>query len=223
MSKIDILKNSLVKKEEELSKVFVNHFNFVKSLQGEPLGGTKAGIRFNNIVEKQNKKIRSLSASIEKTKEAIEKIEKKKRLAEEGKNTRGNLDMSVNNIHNIQNKVDELLSSDNNMVRGYARRYKKKIEYLEAVKNRAEQEKEILTQQTKDIIASEKITQWVKKPIYYFVKGFKKVALFILPTGDFYPTKFYLPANPEEWKKIEEFLNINFSENLEKYKNSIKK
>lgn len=72
MKKIDILKKSLVKKEEEFSRKVSEHFNDVKSTNGQPLNDKKNGAKTFRRWDRQNETLRKLSDSIEKTKIAIE-------------------------------------------------------------------------------------------------------------------------------------------------------
>jgi len=78
MSKrLEVLKNSLIKKEQELQKRFDVHFTTVKQANGQPLNDKRNGQATLNKWERQNDGIRSAKASIEKTKQAIEKEESK--------------------------------------------------------------------------------------------------------------------------------------------------
>lgn len=60
---------------------------------------------------------------------------------------------------------------------------KNKIKLLETMKQKAESS--VLSEKSQRLIDEEKVTQWKKKPIYYFVKGLKKVALEVDSEGDF--------------------------------------
>src|SRR5690606_4001688 len=76
MSKrLEILKQSLAKKEEQLSKKFDIHFATVKQANGQPLNDKRNGQATLNKWERQNEGIRTLKDSIETTKQAIEREE----------------------------------------------------------------------------------------------------------------------------------------------------
>lgn len=76
MSKrLEILKNSLSKKEQQLNAKFDKHFATVKQANGQPLNDKRNGQTTLNKWERQNESIRTLQKSIETTKEAIEKEE----------------------------------------------------------------------------------------------------------------------------------------------------
>ncbi|MFB8450043.1 hypothetical protein ACFC3Z_13425 [Enterococcus thailandicus] len=80
---------------------------------------------------------------------------------------------------------------------------KKKIAYLE---NMQEQDNnKILSTRTSELIESGAVNQWKKKPIYYFVKGLRKVALEINENGNFYISSRY-PTNTKSDKLFVENL-----------------
>ena len=70
--KLEILKNSLVKKEQILDEKFNNHFATVKQANGQPLNDKRNGQATLNKWERQSDSIRKQKASIETTKRAIE-------------------------------------------------------------------------------------------------------------------------------------------------------
>lgn len=82
---------------------------------------------------------------------------------------------------------------------------KRKIASLEEMK--VKNDNQVLCDQTKELIESEKVKQWMKKPIYYFVTGLRKVAFEVDNEGNFYVSSRY-PAYTEEDKSfINELLN----------------
>ena len=52
-------------------------------------------------------------------------------------------------------------------------------------------ENKVMSKKTKELIESGAVTQWKKKPIFYFVKGLRKVALEIDENGDFFISNYY--------------------------------
>lgn len=73
MSKrLEILKQSLVKKEKLLNEKLDQHFKTVKQANGQPLNDKRNGQATLNKWERQSESIRSLKDSIDKTKEAID-------------------------------------------------------------------------------------------------------------------------------------------------------
>lgn len=73
MSRLDILKASLEKKQEKFDKKLDEHFADVKSANGQPLNDKRNGTSTMRRWDKQNDSLRTLDASIEKTKAAIER------------------------------------------------------------------------------------------------------------------------------------------------------
>lgn len=73
MSKrLEILNQSLVKKEQELRRRFDVHFETVRQSNGQPLNDKRNGQATLNKWERQNDAIRTAKKNIEKTKRAID-------------------------------------------------------------------------------------------------------------------------------------------------------
>jgi hypothetical protein len=70
--KLEILKQSLAKKEQKLNAKFETHFATVKQTNGQPLNDKRNGQATLNKWERQNESIRTMQKSIEATKQAIE-------------------------------------------------------------------------------------------------------------------------------------------------------
>ena len=78
MSKrLEILKNSLVKKEQQFNEKLQTHFDTVKQSNGQPLNDKRNGQATLNKWDRQDESLRNLQDSIEKTKRAIEVEEDK--------------------------------------------------------------------------------------------------------------------------------------------------
>ncbi|MDN6638569.1 MAG: hypothetical protein L0L05_09580, partial [Yaniella sp.] len=71
----------------------------------------------------------------------------------------------------------------------------KKIAYLEHMQEQAENS--AISEHSQQLIDSGAVTQWQKKPVYYFVKGLRKVALTLDEHGDFQPSKRYPPMSED--------------------------
>jgi hypothetical protein len=70
--KLEILKQSLTKKEEQLNAKFDTHFATVKQANGQPLNDKRNGQATLSKWERQNEGIKTMLKSIENTKHAIE-------------------------------------------------------------------------------------------------------------------------------------------------------
>ena len=75
--KLEILKNSLIKKERQFNDNLQNHFDTVKQANGQPLNDKRNGQATLNKWDRQNESLRNLKDSIKKTKDAIEREEGK--------------------------------------------------------------------------------------------------------------------------------------------------
>ena len=75
--KLEILKQSLAKKEQLLASKFDQHFATAKQANGQPLNDKKNGQATLNKWERQNEGIRNANKSLDKTKEAIDLEETK--------------------------------------------------------------------------------------------------------------------------------------------------
>lgn len=71
MNRLEILKKSLEKKEQELQRRFDVHFSSVKQANGQPLNDKRNGQATLNKWERQNVSIKNVKDSIQKTKDAI--------------------------------------------------------------------------------------------------------------------------------------------------------
>ena len=79
MSRLDILKASLEKKEERFKNKLKEHFSDVRGANGQPLNDKRCGRSTMNRWERQNDTLRNLDKEIERTKEAIRDEECKQR------------------------------------------------------------------------------------------------------------------------------------------------
>lgn len=81
---------------------------------------------------------------------------------------------------------------------------KRKIQVLEDMK--AKDESKVLSDHAQSLIDKGLVTQWQKKPIYYFVKGLRKVALVLNESGDFEESKKYSAYSDEDIEFVEKLL-----------------
>ncbi|MDT2525975.1 hypothetical protein P7D73_21960 [Enterococcus raffinosus] len=125
---------------------------------------------------------------------------------------------SVNNLEYFKNKLKEL-ELQNKEAKAYNKtkpkikmktlgsditKLKRKIEMLEEMQEKDKNKK--VSEKSKKLIESGKVNQWTKKPIYFFVKGLKKVALELDENGEFIVSKRYPAYTEEENQFIKELL-----------------
>jgi hypothetical protein len=72
-NKLEVLENSLKKKEKKLNERFKSYFDDVKSANGQPLNDKRNGYATMRRWDKKEDAIRNQKAEIEKTKNAIHK------------------------------------------------------------------------------------------------------------------------------------------------------
>jgi len=77
MSRLDILKSSLRKKEEKFNAKLNEHFNDVKQANGQPLNDKRCGQSTMRRWDRQNNSLNNLQDEIAKTEKAI-KVEESK-------------------------------------------------------------------------------------------------------------------------------------------------
>ena len=126
---------------------------------------------------------------------------------------------SVNNLEFFKSKLSDL-EKRNDEAKSYNKtkpavkmktlgteitKLKRKIQMLEDMK--AKDESKVLSEHAESLIKNGLVTQWQKKPIYYFVKGLRKVALELNESGDFEASKKYSPDSDDDAEFVEKLLN----------------
>ena len=125
---------------------------------------------------------------------------------------------SVNNLEYFKEKLAEL-EERNEEAKKYNKtkpavkmktlgteitKLKRKIQMLEDMK--AKDESKVLSQHAESLIKNGDVTQWKKKPIFYFVKGLRKVALELNESGNFEISKHYPAYSDDDIKFVEKLL-----------------
>lgn len=184
---------------------------------------------YKNINRKEEKS-RKLYEELQMQKHRIEMLEKVNDFKEEnellqdvhvvGKSSYATVGArtSVRNLDYFKNELKELEDA-NRKAKAYNKtkpaiksvtygakitKLKRKIADLEQMQER--DQTKVLSEKTQKLIDSGAVNQWPKKPIYYFVKGLKKVALEIDDNGDFYISRRYSPWSEEDKKFVEDLL-----------------
>lgn len=176
-------------------------------------------------VNQQYEKSRRLFKEEEEQKQTIEMLKKVETLKEEN-NTLKDVQVvgksgyatigaktSVNNLDYFKEKLEEL-EQLNVEAKNYNKtkpkikhqtygseitKLKRKITMLEEMQEK--DKNKTVSEHTQKLIDDCLVNQWKKKPIYYFVKGLKKVALEINTDGNFAISKRY-PAYSEDDQKF---------------------
>lgn len=129
---------------------------------------------------------------------------------------------SVNNLDYFNQKLQELEEA-NEKAKAYNKtkpaikkatlgaeitKLKRKIAMLEEMAEKDANKK--VSDYAQSLIDSGKVNQWKKKPIYYFVKGLRKVAFELNEQGDFVESNCYPAYSEEDKKAVEELLKGEF-------------
>lgn len=181
-------------------------------------------------VQRMYEKERKLTEELQKQQERVEMLQKVEELKENnellkdvhvvGKTHYASIGAktSVNNLEYFKNKLLELEEA-NEKAKAYNKtkpeikmktlgaeitKLKRKIEMLEDMKTK--DENKVVSDHAQQLIDDGQVTQWNKKPIYYFVKGLKKVALEIGEDGNFKPSGRYPAYNDEDKAFVENLL-----------------
>ena len=229
MTKLEIAKNKLNRLKEEqneLTKAIRKEHDLIPF--GQPNITGRRDI-YKNVKRYYGK---SIANSIEQDKQEkrIEMLEK----VEEVKNENSTLKdvhvvgssgyatigakTSVNNLDYFKAKLAELVEK-NEEAKSYNKtkpaikkktlgteitKLKRKIQMLEEMK--AKDENKVLSEHAQNLIKNGLVTQWKKKPIYYFVKGLRKVALVLNESGDFEASKKYSAYSDSDIEFVEKLL-----------------
>lgn len=213
-TKLEIAKNKLerlVNEREVLSTLEKEERSRIPFGQPNITGRSDIYAKANRLFERQIK----LSKEIEKQQNFIEKLEKVEKYRDTNELVQDihvsgcssyaqvGAKTSVNNLDFFKAKLADL-EQKNTEAKAYNKtkpaikmktygaeitKLKNKIKLLETMKQKAESS--VLSEKSQRLIDEEKVTQWKKKPIYYFVKGLKKVALEVDSEGDFFVSSRY--------------------------------
>ena len=176
------------------------------------------GKSINNSIEqdKQEKRIEMLE-KVEEVKSENQNLKDVHVVGASGYATIG-AKTSVNNLDYFKSKLSEL-EERNEEAKAYNKtkpavkkktlgteitKLKRKIQMLEDMK--AKDESKVLSEHAQNLIKNGLVTQWQKKPIYYFVKGLRKVALVLNESGDFEASKKYSAYSDEDIEFVEKLL-----------------
>ena len=229
MTKLENAKNKLValkEEEKELMKAIRKEHDLIPFGQPNIIGRKDI---YKDLKRHYGKSIAN-SIEQEKQERKIEMLEKVEEVKNENSALKdvhviGNTSYatvgaktSVNNLDYFKEKLVEL-EKRNDEAKAYNKtkpevkmktlgteitKLKRKIQVLEEMK--AKDETKVLSEHSESLIKNGLVTQWQKKPIYYFVKGLRKVALVLNESGEFEVSKKYSADNDADVKFVEKLL-----------------
>ncbi|MDR0289094.1 MAG: hypothetical protein LBH78_03520 [Rickettsiales bacterium] len=195
---------------------------------GQPIVMNSSGRRMARKMEKHQNSMFSKLHEIQKQEKRVESLEWRENMKSKGLNASGGLVKSVENLERWEKRVNDLESTKawfkaNKIplsqqftklptdMEWYSsvklKDAKETVAMLKAMKEKSEQAGNEMSELTKELIEDGSVNQWAKKPIYYFVKGLRKVALEINESGNFEISKRYPASSPEDKNFIAELLH----------------
>ena len=164
--------------------------------------------------KKQNQledKCINLHREIKKQEERVEMLEQQEYNKANGLTRNGGLATSVENIDRLKARIKQKEEDiANGHVHAYSKQYlrndKKKLAELEALQAKAESNENSMSEKARELIEDGHVTQWAKKPVYYFVTGLRKVALELDDNGVFQVSRRYPATNEADKEFVENLL-----------------
>lgn len=215
-TRLELAKNKL----ERLNNELVNQKSPMDGAPfGQPIVMNSTGKRLARKLQKHQEAMFNKIDAIKEQEESVENLEYRENLRNKGLNASGGLIKSVENLERWKLRVEKLekeraFAKENklNFNTPYTledgthfyfnskklKDAKETVVMLESMKEKSEQTVNEMSELTKELIENGSVNQWVKKPIYYFVKGLRKVALEVGQNGNFVISKKYPAVSAED-------------------------
>lgn len=195
MTKLDIKLKKLARLEREKDQLINDHIGVIESGNGQPMNDKgAAGQRWINNEQKAWERANAKNKEYQEYKQEVDNfIDNQNKLDEAAKQG-----IKLNRNLTVATSVENIEHLEANAHSTYDR---KRLKQLKAIKEKSENDQAVMSDQTKQLIADGKITQWAKKPIYYFVKGLRKAAVVIDENGNVKSSNNY-PVSADELKKL---------------------
>ncbi|QIK70693.1 hypothetical protein G7062_10430 [Erysipelothrix sp. HDW6C] len=181
-------------------------------------------------VQAKYAKVRKLLDEVDKQEQRVEKIEKVEQFKEDnelikdvhvvGKSRYATVGAktSVNNVAYFEDKLAKMIEL-NEASKAHNKRRKadeplyktfgtqitalrRKVESLKAIESKSKDDASNISESAQRLIDDGQVRQWLKKPIYYFVTGLRKVALELNEDGEFIVSKRYYPSSAEDKQTV---------------------
>lgn len=214
-SRLGKSKRKLVRLQNELNEQIEKMFEHQRKTNGQPMNDKRNGLSWFNQQERIENKIQSLREEIKQQEKQVEKLERQEELKEMGYNKYGGLDMTIENIPRIKEEIERFEKGESTFSAATIRKYQRKLETLEQLKEKSEKGKENILPEVQAIIDSGRVTQWKKNPTIYFLKGYRKVALELNENGKFQVSKRYPAKNEKEKELVNELISVKSSDSYD--------
>lgn len=203
-SRLGKSKRKLARLQNELNDQIEKMFEHQRKTNGQPMNDKRNGHSWFRQQERIENKVQSLREEIKQQEKQVEKLERQEELKGMGYNKYGGLDMTIENIPRIKEEIERFEKGESTFSAATIRKYQRKLETLEQLKEKSEKGKENILPEVQAIIDSGRVTQWKKNPIIYFLKVYRKVALELNENGGFEESK---NTKPRRKKKRQLFVN----------------
>ncbi|MBY3635891.1 hypothetical protein HJD13_14950 [Enterococcus faecium] len=157
-SRLGKSKRKLVRLQNELNEQIEKMFEHQRKTNGQPMNDKRNGHSWFRQQERIENKVHSLREEIKQQ----EKLERQEEIKEMGYNKYGGLDMTIENIPRIKEEIERFEKGESTFSAATIRKYQRKLETLEQLKERSEKGKENLLPEVQAIIDSGRVTQWKK-------------------------------------------------------------
>ncbi|MGC4720324.1 ArdC-like ssDNA-binding domain-containing protein [Enterococcus faecium] len=205
-SRLGKSKRKLARLQNELNEQIEKMFEHQRKTNGQPMNDKRNGHSWFRQQERIENKVHSLREEIKQQEKQVEKLERQEELKEMGYNKYGGLDMTIENIPRIKEEIERFEKGESTFSAATIRKYQRKLETLEQLKEKSEKGKENILPEVQAIIDSGRVTQWKKNPTIYFLKGYRKVALELNENGGFEESKKYQATSEEGKAAVRELL-----------------
>ncbi len=196
---------------------------------GQPIVMNSQGKRIARQLKRHQDRMFDRLHEIQEQEKRVERLRAKAERDEQGLTASGGLKKSVENLERWQYRVERLefirdynkshgllVNTPYENERGNLEFYnaaklkeaKETVKMLIILKEKSEQAENSMSDLTRKLIEKGQVNQWAKKPIYYFVKGLRKVALEIDEDGDFKVSERY-PATSNKDREFLRNLGVN--------------
>lgn len=192
-TRLEIAKQKLARLDKEFESATQGAYAHMRQANGQPMNDKRGGAAFFAKRDQKEQKVFNVLHEIEAQKERIERLEHQQLNRDNHLTASGGLKTSVQNIDALKERKQ---TADT----------RRKVKLLEDIASKAEQDQQAMSDRAKQLIASGTVSKWEAKPIYYFVKKLRKVALVIDADGNFAPSKKYPPKSEQEEQTLKDLL-----------------
>ena len=191
MTRLQLAEQKLRRLQGQFETSTQNAYAHMRLTNGQPMNDKRNGRTFLTRQEQLENKVYNTLSEIRKQEERVKMLKLVELKKEKHLTSNYGVETSVYNIDKLKERKQNKATRD-------------KVKLLEDIRDKAEKDTEIMTENAKYLIDNGLVKQWDKKPIYYFVVGLRKVAVCVdNKTGEFIISKKYFAKTDKD----EQFVN----------------